>query len=133
MNVSFIGNSLIYVSTFILVVFIVAFCLEMWDFLNSRKSHNFKDIMNIAILWSRYINIKKLTLFMEWFFIDFYTVIEYNIYINKKWDLQLSRLSSHFINIISYFCNKVNIYFLEMRLFFRNWITVLKIIILFFI
>lgn len=48
MNVSFIGKSLIYVSTFILFVFIIAFCLEMWDFLNSRKSHNFKDIMNIA-------------------------------------------------------------------------------------
>lgn len=48
-NINFIGLSLIIISAFLFIVFLITLTVETWDFLTSKKSHNFKDITSLAI------------------------------------------------------------------------------------
>ena len=48
-NLNFIGISLIIISVFLFTVFIITLSVETWDFLTTKKSHNFKDITSLAI------------------------------------------------------------------------------------
>ena len=48
-NMNFIGISLIIISAFLFTVFIISLSVETWDFLTTKKSHNFKDITSLAI------------------------------------------------------------------------------------
>jgi hypothetical protein len=48
-NINFIGISLIIISAFLFIVFLITLCVETWVFLTSKKSHNFKDITSLAI------------------------------------------------------------------------------------
>lgn len=48
-NINFIGTSLIIISAFLFIIFLITLTVETWDFLTSKKSHNFKDITSLAI------------------------------------------------------------------------------------
>lgn len=48
-NINFIGTSLIIISAFLFIIFLITLTVETWDFLTTKKPHDFKDITSLAI------------------------------------------------------------------------------------
>lgn len=86
-NVNFIGISLIIISAFLFIIFFITLTVETWDFLTSKKSHNFKDITSLAITGMYGVLLGSLLIWISNYVIKWYRSWIYGIfyYILKIW------------------------------------------------